>query len=67
MALGLPALCSDFFGGKWEEPGDAIQVTWGIWGFPVNNNNWRGQTILRHIDPKTNERSPPLSKDLLKN
>ncbi len=35
MALELPALCSDFFGGKWEEPGDAIQVTWGIRGFPV--------------------------------
>ena len=36
MALELPAHCSDFFGGKWEEPGDAIQVTWGIRGFPVN-------------------------------
>ncbi len=38
MALELPAPCSDFFGGKWEEPGDAIQVTWGIRGFPVNPN-----------------------------
>ncbi len=35
MALELPALCSDFSGGRWEEPGDAIQVTWGIRGFPV--------------------------------
>ncbi len=39
MALELPASCSDFLGGKWEEPGDAIQVTWGIRGFPVNNSS----------------------------
>ncbi len=45
MALELPALCSDFFGGKWEEPGDAIQVTWGIRGFPVKST---GPVVLNN-------------------
>ncbi len=43
MALELPAPCSYFFGGKREEPGDTINVTWGIRGFPVNDYKQREQ------------------------
>ncbi len=40
---------SDFFGGKCKEPGDAIQVTWGIRGFPVKKRQKWNYLICQGI------------------